>query len=217
MSFTISFDNTELGKFISNILSDETIKTVRPDVSIAFLKLGNTLTDRVSKSYTAPFSLDSVFTGVKNVGDGFTLTYVNKDIGLEKFPHKEQNKFVQNSIPFAFANGFIRYTKINMAKTTTVTIRRAGGRALPRQRTKYSKFFAPKVGKMFMRLQDATWTRIPSELDTNGQRAPIKQLFGPSLSTLARITYDFDPQMEVARDTLATDVLNAVTKAYKKK
>jgi len=218
MSFTISFDNTEVGNFISNIISDETMRTVSPDISIAFLRLHNTLVDRVAANYTVPFSLDRVFTGVKSLGkEGFSMDYIYRSIPLARYPHKEQNTFVKNSIPFAFANGFIKYTPINMAQKTNVTIRRAGGKALPRQHTAYKKFYAPKIGKIFVRLQDATWSRIPSEYDPKGKRAPIKQLFGPTLSTLARITYDFDPKMEVARDTLASDVLDSVLKHSKSK
>jgi len=218
MSFTISFDTTEVGKFISNILSDETMQTVRPDISIAFLKLHETLVDRVAANYNAPFSLDRVFSGVDSRGkEGFSMKYYNKSISLARYPHKEfEVKLTKpNKIPFAFANGWVNYTPITTTHRTVSTIRRAGSKSLPRQRTKYSKFYAPKTGKIFVRLQDATWSKIPSELDTKGKRAPIKELFGPTLSTLARITYDFDPKMEVARETLATDVLNAVTKAYK--
>ena len=220
MSFTISFDNTEVGNFISNIISDETMRTVSPDISIAFLRLHNTLVDRVAANYTVPFSLDRVFTGVKSLGkEGFSMGYYNKSISLARYPHKEFEVELDkpNKIPFAFANGWVRYTPINITHRTVSTIRRAGSKSLPRQRTKYSKFYAPKIGKIFVRLQDATWSRIPSEYDPKGKRAPIKQLFGPTLSTLARITYDFDPKMEVARDTLASDVLDSVLKHSKSK
>jgi hypothetical protein len=217
MSFTIDFDNTEVGNFISNIISNETMRTIAPDISIAFLRLHNTLTTQVQKNYKVPFSLDSVFTGVKNTSDGFSISYTNKSISLGLYPHKETEVTVKNSIPFGFSNGFVRYTPVNKAVKTVVTIRRAGGRTLPRQRTKYSKFFNPNTGKIYVRLQDATWSKIPSTYDIKGKRASYKELFGPSLSTLASIVYDFDPQMEVARDTLSSETLDAVLKHSKSK
>lgn len=212
MSFTIAFDKSELNSILTNIASSDSLRAIVPDINTAFSLFNNTLERRVSELYKVPHSLSSVLQrgGVAKSGNSFTLTYTNKPIPLADYPFDNPEVKVKNSIPFGLKSGWVKYIKVNRANKVVSKIRRSGSPSLPRARTKYKKFYAPKLDKILVRLQDATWSTIPSEYNPYGVRAPIKELYGPSLSKLAGITYDKDKQIDAARDRLAGDVLDAI-------
>jgi hypothetical protein len=219
MSFTIKFDDLE--KISKNILPSDTLNKIIPDVNSAISKFHNTLEARVRSLYKNKRPLDSIlvkssFSSTK-VGLDYQLVYSNIKTPMADYPYTQSSVTVKNSIPFGMRNGFVRYTKVNKAKSVKVNIRSSGSPSLPRIRTAYKKFVGSIGGKerILVRLQKATWLQIPNELNPDGIRAPYKELFGPSLARLAEITYDKDVQMQTAKDQLADEISNAFTKGWK--
>lgn len=219
MSFTIKFDDLE--KISKNILPSDTLNKIIPDVNSAISKFHNTLEARVRSLYKNKKPLDSVlvkssFSSTK-VGLDYQLVYKDVKVPLASYPYTQAKVTVENSIPFGMKNGWVRYTKVNKARSVKVTVRSSGSPTLPRVRTAYKKFVGGVRGRerILVRLQKATWLQIPNELNPDGIRAPYRELFGPSLARLAEITYDRDAQMQTAKDQLANEISNAFAKGWK--
>jgi len=218
MSFTISIDNGELEKLSKNLASQGLMSALVPDINLAFTKFHNTLESRIASAYKIEGSLDSVRQLSSSSGTTsmeYNLVYKHKAVPLHEYPHSTKELAVKNSIPFRLSGGFIKYTPVNKAQSVTVTIRnsKGGGVSPTSKRTKYKKFLAN--GKIFVREQKATWLDIPSVHNTNGIRAPIRMLFGPSLADLARITYENDSKIEDAKDTIINDIQKAFERNFK--
>lgn len=220
MSFTITFD--ELKKLSDNLIPSDSLNKIVPDINSSIAKFHNTLEGRVGSLYKNKQSLDSVKVSSGLVGKGslsldYELVYRDIPTPMTDYEYKQSAFFkVKNSIPFGLANGFVKYTKVNKARSVRVNIRNSGSPSVPRVRTEYKKFLGNVKGKerILVRLQKATWLQIPNVNNPDGTRAPYRELFGPSLAKLANITYDKDSQMETARDTLGDDILTAFSKRW---
>jgi len=220
MSFTIKFDNLEQISKNLSAMPSEALNKVVPDINLAISKFHNTLETRVKSNYTLKRELGSVQIGSlasskTSIGLEYELVYKDVPEPLIGYSYKQSDFFtVKNSIPFLTRSGFVKYTPVNKARSVKVNSRNAGSPAIPRVRTKSgrSKFLATVGGKkrIMARLTPDTWASMPSFKNPDGIRAPYKELFGPSLATLAEITYTKDRKMEVARDHLADEVRNAL-------
>jgi hypothetical protein len=220
MSFTITFD--ELKKLSDNLIPSDSLNRIVPDINSSIAKFHNTLESRVGALYKSKQSLGSVrlSSGLTSKGTlslDYSIAYKDSALPMTNYDYKQSAFFkVKNSIPFGLANGFVRYKKVNKARSVRVSIRNSGSPSTPRVRTEYKKFLGNVKGKerILVRLQKATWLQIPNVFNPDGTRAPYKELFGPSLAKLANITYDKDSQMETARDVLANEVITAFSKGW---
>ena len=219
MSFTVKFDDLE--QISKNILPSDILSRIVPDINLAIAKFHNTLEARVGSLYKNKKPLDSVLItnslSKSNISLNYQLVYKDVKVPLADYPYTQASIAVKNSIPFGMKNGWVRYTKVNKARSVKVTVRSSGSPSLPRVRTAYKKFVGNVRGRerILVRLQKATWLQIPNELNPDGIRAPYRELFGPSLARLAEITYDKDSQMQAAKDHLADEISNAFTKGWK--
>ncbi len=201
-----------------------TIQKIIPDVTVAILKFHNTLERRVGELFTAPDKLSSVMIGSSRapseIGKTFlrySLQYRSKPIPLSAY--EQSTTSVENDkakIPYRLRPNYVRWTPAKKVRVTKTYVRRGKG-VIPRRikGSRFEGFYQSKGGQNWIlaRKQQATWITYPG-VGEEGTRAPIQQLWGPKLITLASKVYDVDKEVEKAKETLQNDVINAILKSY---
>jgi hypothetical protein len=216
MGFKISIDGLELLK--AGLKTDESLRRVIPDMSLAVLHLHNTLESRVGELFTSKNSLSSVMIGhsikpdqVGNTFLRYSLQYRRVPEPLANFKTSINNSSSLSAIPWVEANGWVKWTRGEFSKETLVSVRR-GRKEIPTLRDR--KGFTVN-GKIRVRKQDATWRKFPGVALPQGERKGMtKMMFGPTLSELASKVYDKDTQVAAAKEKVTTDMIRAFTNFY---
>lgn len=157
-------------------------------VGIAALEFHNFLNTRVKDIYATNRSLNSVLltktnsatkrgTGVIESG----LEYKFEPINLGKFP--QHSSFMGNINSWATKEG----------KVQQVAVKRANGKKIIYGKLHYGGF--RQKGLIFERSQRETWI-------VKGVRAPIHQLYGPSLTQMANTTFLTDSKTQMYKSKL---------------
>jgi len=226
MSFRIDIGTgKEWDSLRKSFATNDSLQRALPDISIAILKLHSTLETRVSDLFNMPSKLSSVMIGnsVKpaEVGKTFlryNLQYRRKAIPLANFrPISVTKTIVRNAIPIIKANGSRGQILVNKARITKVQVRR-GKTDNSTRNPQY--FYYAKKKRILARNQQDTWNTLP-ELDMNnriikdsGERAPVRQIFGPSLMEVANRVFDKDRAVQKAYTQMQTDIITALLKGY---
>jgi hypothetical protein len=218
-NFKITF-GPEWDTLRKNLQSDTTLERVVPDVSIAILKLHNTLERRVDELFTNKDKLSSVLIGnskaPSEIGKTFlrySLQYRFKSVPYTAYNFSTSEVAVKSFIPFRIRDNFIRYTSYGKATAVSTEYRRGKSKLIRRVKGSPFKGFIQN-GIVYARVQKRTWNEVPSVANPKGIRAPIQRLFGPSLSTLAAKVYDVDSQVAKAKDKVGDDILTAIIRSY---
>ena len=208
-----------LAELKASFESDVTQKAI-PDISVAILKYNNVLGQRVNEVFTVPGKLEQVRKGrsvkPERVGKYLiqhSLEYVDKPIELHKFPYTVSNSNALSKAPLRRVPlGRVTWKEGKWSKEVKVSIVRGKSKIAKRGKNYRLKGFEHN-GRILARKQKATWLVKPS-LNIEGTRAPVSQLFGPSLATLAKVIYTKDAIALRAEDKMTNDIIDAIVKAY---
>ena len=220
-SFKIKIEG--LGILKQQLKSDSSISRLVPDMTQAVSLFHNTLERRVSDIYTLKQPLSSVMIGrsvkpeqLGNTFLRFSLQYQYKHVDLSAY-----NTIVDKSEAISFAPPIPglkhHWTEGQFSKRVRVQIQKGKTLATREGRNYRKKGFMlkDKQGRqqIAVRKGSKTWDRYPT-FGAKGIRAPIRTLYGPSLSRLAQITIEKDKQMATAAIQLEDNIIKAFTKFY---
>ncbi len=218
--FKISLKELEFLK--QAIRNDTSVERIIPDITAAVQLFHNTLERRVHDVYSANGSLTDVMVGktVKPLEVGKTflrygLQYRFKELELSAFTFSIQRVGLQNpaKVPTRSPTGFVRWKQKHWAFEIKVNIRR--DKPVLAQNGRRHSLGGFQQGKSIKaRSQKATWKVFPS-YGVKGVRDRYVTLHGPSFSNMARILYDTDPAMQLARAKFEEDSIAAFTRFYK--
>lgn len=206
-----------------NLQQDATLARIVPDLTISMLKLNNTLERRVNELFNAPGTLSDVMRGrtikPSELGKSFikfSLQYEDKPIPLIEYGVTQSGILpgVESIAPLTKEPlGAVHWKKGNYSRKVTVQIRKGTtvGTRLGGNFSGLSGFLIDKNGRsgVFARTTGATWDRYPKE-GFAGTRAPIVELYGPSLAQLASKVFDKDKQVDNAVLAMQDSIINAI-------
>lgn len=218
MSFKVTFEEFDFLK--KQLKTSPDLNAIVPDVSLAILKFHYTLEDRVQSLYTAKDNLSSVLIGnskqPSELGNTFlrySLQYRDKPVKLSEYAYQENVVESETAkYPERMFDGGIKWLYKGYALQVKTEIRR-GKPIIAKRGKNYTQKGFLQHGRILARKQKATWREYPTRR-SDGVRAPIVELYGPSLSQLAESTYDKDSIVQNAKDTIGNDILNAAVKWY---
>lgn len=175
-------------------------KALIPAFTEAVNLLHTDLEREIQKNYHAPGKLSDVLIGKTLKPEQrtdtffkFSLQYRFKPIPLHKYPNFKSSQ-VTDDISVARIRELRPVGQFSHEVRKTI-LRGRGSKTLARDRRNIkAKGFRPgKAGTpIFARKQQKTWIEEPS-VTSDGVRAPITMLFGPSLSQLAEKVYTKSP------------------------
>lgn len=185
-------------------------------MGIASLQVRNVLQTSVIDAYFAPAPLDSVLIGGKSksiVTTGKTfiktgLTYKFVPLPLSRFPIQEVR--VPAKARFLAPNGIggSKFIRKDYALAAQVKVKRGGAFKTIRGRKGFKGFLQKAGGNhrrgIYERQQRATWIVEPTT------RAPIKPLFGPSLSQMARTQFNKNSKVRTVIDNVGNTILQSL-------
>lgn len=224
-NFKIDF-GSEWNTLRKNLSESSYLAKAVPDVSIAILKFHNSLENRIEELYNTPYGLSRVMLGssVKPGALGKTflrygLQYRDKAIPLGEYKHTVEDSSSLSSAPLRLNNeplGFVVWNRYRWSKKIRMEIRKRKVTGA-RRGGNFSKLSGFKMNaepnKIFARETNATWSTYPTK-GVKGTRAPYSELYGPSLAILASSVFDKDKKIDKAKDTLADDILDAITRNF---
>jgi hypothetical protein len=215
-SFKIKIEGLEILK--QQLKADSSISRLVPDMTQAVSNFHNTLERRVADIYTLKQPLSSVMIGrsvepeqLGNTFLRFSLQYQYKHVDLSAY-----NTIVDKSEALSFAPPILGQThhwrEGQFSKRVRVQIQK-GKTLATREGRNYRKKGFMLEEQIAVRKGSKTWQRYPT-FSAKGIRAPIRTLYGPSLSRLAQITIEKDKQMATAAIQLEDNIIKAFTKFY---
>jgi len=221
MSFKITFGD-DWEKLRKSIKTDETVRKIVPDVTVAILKLHNTLERRVGDLFNIPYPLGNVMIGSSKspaeLGNTFlryNLQYRDKKVPLVQYPWIETPSTAKSFAPLRKVPlGSVHWKEGEWSKDIYTRIRKGSTPSRARRGGNFSKLRGFFTGtNIKAREQEDTWLVKPDK-DIEGTRAPYSILYGPSLATLTSKVYDVDKEVAVAADRLQMDIIEAIVRSY---
>jgi len=212
-------------KEIANLIKkNDAIKEIVPDITIAVLKLHNTLERNVNSTYTNPKLLSTVLLGssVQDISKTFLrfgLQYRQVSVPLSDYKMVVSGSTSISAAPMRRADGGITWKLGTWSKTyKSEVVRGKFEQILPYKNRKNpagSKFaFTNFEGSDAIVVRKRqTWQVRPTR-GREGIRTKLTEQYGPTLAYLANITYNNDI---VAREKATNDIIKAFTDYYKVK
>jgi hypothetical protein len=167
-------------------------KKLLPAIGLFSLELHNSLKTAVFNTYAIDKSLDTVLIGkssslVKRGANLLSsdLTYKDQNLRLAEFPLRT---FPGNIKAGARRKGMVTEVRVKRGNTKIVYGRKGNG-GFFRKRSENVRF-----NQIFER--------------QTSRRYPIKPLYAIGLAKMARIMYDYDPNVRRVKNKLSQDILN---------
>jgi hypothetical protein len=204
--------------------ADSSIEKILPNVTLAMLKFNNVLEQRIEELYNAPGSLSDVMIGhsirpeeLSKTFLRYSLQYRDKPIRLIEYPSSQSGILpVLSKAPLRKEPlGPVHWKQGRYSRKITVNKRKdkPEGARLGGNFSKRTAFYGFDKRGIFARETDKTWSELP-KTGSYGKRAPFKELYGPSLMTLANALYDKDSKVKRAVTTLEEDIIKAMVSFY---
>jgi len=216
-AITINEKDLEVLKLFGSV----DLKDIAPSISKSMVEFNSILESRVKFLYNTPNLLSSVLDNKEAKSTVSTkdrleinLTYSNVPVPLIDYPNSEETISTPTTkFPFRMGNDRIKWISKGYSLQSNISIRR--GKQVISKRLNGLKGFVQN-GKIYARKQEATWETYPTK-GSEGVRAPIGQLFGPSLSTVATWTYDKDTKVKQGLDSIGSSLLDSLITSYLQK
>ena len=134
---------------------------------------------------------------------------------MHQYPFEVRDHDAWSKIPVRYPNNYVKWTPGQVSKEVISKVNKRGrGKIAKRGKNyRYKGFYTGD--QIRARLKKRTWQVYPSK-KVEGERAPTKMLFGPTVAELAQKTFISDSQaMRKAISKLNQNMAKSFAKAYR--
>jgi hypothetical protein len=232
----------ELQELKERLKTNQTLKDIMPDVSVAILKFHNVLDTRVNEVFANPKRLSTVRIG-NTVPQGqlgntllrYSLQYHMKAVPLSDYPYQitpsSSESKVPTRIPTTNPLGFVKWKSRKVSEDFKVLVQRSKGytEQYPAKSRKGSnnaasdkvfgnKRIGPKGkvlanGRLISRYRQ-TWATRPTYGREGIHTKSMETQYGPTLAYLANTIYDKDAAAQQAKERMSLEISTAFVKWY---